>query len=94
MGDSFSRPGLAEILRQFGPAYLAEQALSRPQTKAWRAIVACRTPALGGHVETCAECGATRHVYHSCRNRHCPKCQTRANPHPPPLSRERARGAQ
>jgi hypothetical protein len=32
---------------------------------------------LGGHVETCDACGATRHVYHSCRNRHCPRCQTR-----------------
>jgi hypothetical protein len=78
MGGPSSRADLAEILRQFGPAYLAEQALSRPQAKAWRAIVACRTAALGGHVEQCAVCGTTRHVYHSCRNRHCPKCQTRA----------------
>jgi len=78
MGETFSRPGLAEILRQFGTAYLTEHTLSRPQARAWRAIVACRTAALGGHVETCTACGATRHVYHSCRNRHCPKCQTRA----------------
>ena len=78
MGGKPVGVGLAEILRQFGPAYLAEQALSPPQAKAWRAIAACRTAALGGHVETCACCGETRHVYHSCRNRHCPKCQTRA----------------
>ncbi len=39
------------------------------------AIAACRTAALGGHVEACDDCGATRIAYNSCRNRHCPKCQ-------------------
>ncbi len=39
------------------------------------AIVVCRTAALGGHVEGCDDCGATRIAYNSCRNRHCPKCQ-------------------
>ena len=39
------------------------------------AIEACRTAALGGHVEACAECGHSRIAYNSCRNRHCPKCQ-------------------
>lgn len=43
-----------------------------------RAIVACRTAALGGHVERCDACGRLRYSYHSCRNRHCPKCQTLA----------------
>ena len=43
-----------------------------------RAIEACRTEALGGHVERCAACGRLRYSYHSCRNRHCPKCQTLA----------------
>src|SRR6266498_1412401 len=70
--------GLADILRAFGPAYRATHTLSPIQTRAWRAIVACRTPALGGHVERCDTCGVMRHVYHSCRNRHCPLCQTRA----------------
>ncbi|MFZ2627355.1 MAG: transposase, partial [Rugosibacter sp.] len=70
--------GLADILRRHGPAYLATHELSPAKAKVWRAIVACRTAALGGHVETCDRCGATRHVYHSCRNRHCPQCQTRA----------------
>lgn len=70
--------GLADILRTHGPAYLAQQVLSPAQAKAWRAIVACRTEALGGHIDRCDGCGATRHVYHSCRNRHCPLCQTRA----------------
>jgi hypothetical protein len=39
------------------------------------AITACRTAALGGHVEQYDDCGATRIAYNSCRNRHCPKCQ-------------------
>lgn len=72
------RAGLAEVLATFGPAYLATHTLSVAQAKAWRAIVACRTTALGGHIECCDHCGAMRHVYHSCRNRHCPQCQTRA----------------
>ena len=72
------RVGLAEVLRRHGPSYLASHLLSWAKTKVWRAIVACRTAALGGHVETCDACGTTRHVYHSCRNRHCPQCQTRA----------------
>ena len=70
--------GLAEVLRRFGPAYLATHALSTAKARVWRAVVACRTAALGGHIETCPACGATRPVYHSCRNRHCPQCQTRA----------------
>jgi hypothetical protein len=70
--------GLAHVLRRHGPAYLASHRLSAAKAKVWRAILACRTAALGGHVETCDDCGATRHVYHSCRNRHCPLCQTRA----------------
>lgn len=72
------RVELADIFRTHGQAYLATQPLARAQAKAWRAIVACRTEALGGHIEQCGACGTTRHVYHSCRNRHCPKCQTRA----------------
>ncbi len=70
--------GLAEVLATFGPAYLASHNLPRGAAKVWRAILACRTVALGGHVESCADCGTSRHVYHSCRNRHCPRCQTRA----------------
>ncbi len=72
---------LAEVFRRHGPAYLAKHVLSSVKAKVWRAIVACRTAVLGGHVETCDGCGVTRHVYHSCRNRHCPQCQTRAKAH-------------
>lgn len=70
--------GLAEVLARFGPAYCARHALSPAQAKAWRAIAQCRTAALGGELARCSHCGATRAVYHSCRNRHCPRCQTRA----------------
>lgn len=69
---------LAEVLATFGPDYLATHALPRGAARVWRAILACRTAALGGQIEACHCCGATRHVYHSCRNRHCPRCQTRA----------------
>ena len=71
-------PGLAGVIAAFGTRYLDTHELSVAQAKAWRAIVACRTVALGGHVETCDGCGASRHIYHSCRNRHCPVCQIRA----------------
>ena len=78
MNPAAHRVGLADILRRFAPAYLATHDLSVARARVWRAIVACRTAALGGHVECCDTCGTTRHVYHSCRNRHCPLCQTRA----------------
>lgn len=69
---------LARVIETFGPAWLADHPLPRGAAKVWRAILACRTIALGGHIDTCESCGATRYVYHSCRNRHCPRCQTRA----------------
>ena len=78
MVPAVPRVGLAEVLRRHGPAYLAAHPLSAAKAKVWHAILACRTAALGGHVQTCQDCGTTRHVYHSCRNRHCPLCQTRA----------------
>jgi hypothetical protein len=58
--------------------YRRGHTLSATQARAWRAIVDCRTAALGGVRERCANCGAERHVWRSCRNRHCPQCQTRA----------------
>jgi len=69
---------LAQVLDTFGPGYLAEHALSAVHARAWRAIVSCRTPALGGHLQQCDECGKQRRVFHSCRNRHCPQCQSQA----------------
>jgi len=69
---------LADVLRQFGSAYLTSHALSTPQAKAWRAIVACRTAALGGERLDCDKCGHSHWHYHSCRHRCCPQCGTRA----------------
>ena len=69
---------LAKVLEAFGPAYLREHALSTPRARAWRAVVACRTPALGGHLQQCDACGHQQRLFHSCRNRHCPQCQNDA----------------
>jgi len=68
---------VADVLRVAGPAYRANQAghLSLQQLKVMSAIEHCRTAAMGGHVEACADCGHQRIAYNSCRNRHCPKCQ-------------------
>lgn len=67
---------VAHIFRLFGEQYRREHRLSRPQLRAMRAIEICRTAALGGHVYECEECGASKISYNSCRNRHCPKCQS------------------
>ena len=67
---------LADIVRAHGDGYRRTRRLATVQHRALRAIAACRTAVLGGHRETCDHCGATRLTYNSCRNRHCPKCQT------------------
>jgi hypothetical protein len=69
---------LAEVLHRFGAAHLATHTLSTPAAKAWRAILACRTALLGGQQLACDACGHRHWQYHSCRNRHCPQCGTRA----------------
>jgi Putative transposase/Transposase zinc-binding domain len=73
------RPRLevADIFRCHGETYrLRHDAhLGRVERRVMAAIEACRTEALGGHVEQCADCGLVRCAYNSCRNRHCPKCQ-------------------
>jgi hypothetical protein len=67
---------VADIFRQFGSEYRESRPRSSAQHKVMRAIEVCRTAILGGHKEVCKHCGAKRHAYNSCRNRHCPKCQT------------------
>lgn len=69
---------VADIFRQIGPAYRRDHAerLSRGQRRVMSAIERCRTAALGGHVEQCDACGHQRVAFNSCRNRHCPKCQS------------------
>src|SRR5580700_6350176 len=68
---------VADIFRRHGEAYRHTHAghLGRTERRIMVAIEACRTSALGGHVERCTECGLVRISYNSCRDRHCPKCQ-------------------
>ena len=76
------RPALevADIFRAHGPAWREAQRghLSLAQLKVMSAITQCRTAALGGHVLRCDGCGQDQVSYNSCRNRHCPKCQSSA----------------
>jgi hypothetical protein len=69
---------VADIFRRLGPSYRRDHAngLSRGQRCVMSAIERCRTAALGGHVEQCDACGHQRVAFNSCRNRHCPKCQS------------------
>jgi Putative transposase/Transposase zinc-binding domain len=76
------RPALevADILREHGPAWRDAQRghLSLAQLKVMSAIEQCRSAALGGHVLRCEGCSTDQIAYNSCRNRHCPKCQSSA----------------
>ena len=78
-----SRPAVdvADLLRAQGNRFLDryESSVDFQQLKALRAIQRCRTAALGGHIDACSKCGYQAAIsYNSCRNRHCPKCQTQA----------------
>jgi hypothetical protein len=68
---------LADIFRRYGNSYRQKYVMRMPSThlKAMRAIEQCRTEALGGQVYRCPDCEREQYSYHSCRNRHCPKCQ-------------------
>jgi len=72
------RPSLevADIFRAHGEVYRQQHMLTAQQQKVMRAIEQCRTPALGGHLEVCPQCSFERPAYNSCRDRHCPKCQS------------------
>ncbi|MEI9479133.1 MAG: IS91 family transposase [Deltaproteobacteria bacterium] len=67
---------MADIFRRHGPAYRESHKLSRNDWRVMRAIEVCRTSVLGGHKDKCDNCGHLEISYNSCRNRHCPKCQT------------------
>jgi len=77
-----TRPTLevADILRAQGDRFLERyrSSFGFQQLKAFRAILRCRTAALGGHRDACLRCGYQTISYNSCRNRHCPKCQAQA----------------
>jgi hypothetical protein len=69
-------PEVQDIFQQYGQTFRQNHKLPKNVRKAMSAIENCRTSALGGHVDRCDECGYSRISYNSCRNRHCPKCQT------------------
>lgn len=76
-GVAAPRPALevADIFRRHQGEYRQLHALTEGQNDVARALVACRTAALGGHLDLCTACGFETPAYNSCRNRHCPKCQ-------------------
>jgi hypothetical protein len=67
---------VADIFRQYGLAYRESHRMPRNHLRVMHAIEVCRTAALGGHRDKCDSCGHLEISYNSCRNRHCPKCQT------------------
>ena len=77
-GERRARPGLADIFRQYGESYRKTHCLPASHLKVMRAVEACRTAELGGHLKQCDTCGFEHPTYNSCRNRHCPKCQSLA----------------
>lgn len=68
---------LAEVLRRFGQAYRRSHRLSPEQGRAFAAILACRTRALGGERLRCTACARDHWRWHACRSRYCPRCQSR-----------------
>lgn len=69
---------IQEIFQKFGNDYISLHNLSDEQWKVFNAIRKCKTKELGIHTITCSECGDTTIGYNSCRNRHCPMCQSYA----------------
>jgi hypothetical protein len=77
-GEKKARPELADIFRSHGESYRKTHFLPASQRKVMRAVSVCRTAELGGHLKRCDTCGFEHPTYNSCRNRHCPKCQSLA----------------
>ena len=75
-----SGPEVADVFRRYGEAYRERHgaSLCTAQRRVMSAIELCRTAALGGHIEHCDRCDHQRICYNSCRDRHCPKCQSLA----------------
>jgi Putative transposase/Transposase zinc-binding domain len=71
---------VADVFRRYGETYRNKHgaSMSTAQRRVMTAIEVCRTAALGGHLERCDQCGQERNCYNSCRDRHCPKCQSLA----------------
>ena len=69
-------PEVADIFRVYGKDYLKNHTVPYSHKKVMHHITVCRTAELGGHIEQCDRCGFQRNAYNSCRDRHCPKCQS------------------
>jgi len=69
-------PELQDILIKYGNDYKLNHPVTYQQEKVMNALVKCRTSSLGAHATVCEDCGHLQISYNSCRNRHCPKCQT------------------
>ena len=69
---------IADIFNKYHTEYINKYQPPIEQLKVISAIKACRTEVLGTQTYACQDCGSILHVYHSCRNRHCPKCQGNA----------------
>ena len=69
---------VAHIFKEHGEAYTAKHPMPLRYKNIMRDIELCRTEYFGGHIDKCDTCGFERDNYNSCRNRHCPKCQTLA----------------
>jgi Putative transposase/Transposase zinc-binding domain len=77
-GEKSGRPELADIFRHYSQSFQHTHPVSSCEQKVIRAVSICRTQSLGGHLDRCDACGFERPAYNSCRNRHCPKCQSLA----------------
>lgn len=75
-GQGRPRLEVADVFRAAGEAYRDRYVPTFEQRKVMAAIERCRTSALGGHLDVCTKCGLEKPAYNSCRNRHCPKCQS------------------
>ena len=71
---------VADIFREYGESFRQQSGkpIPREQQRTLRAVKICRTAELGGHIDRCDYCGHEVISYNSCRNRHCPKCQSLA----------------
>ena len=69
---------IQNIFQKYGPEYIKHHKLSKEQWKVYNAIMNCKTKELGIHNITCKECGEVITGFNSCRNRHCPMCQSYA----------------
>ncbi|MBM9514017.1 IS91 family transposase [Desulfogranum marinum] len=76
MKDNNRSPEVADIFRSYGQQFRDKNRVTSQQYKVMKRIEMCRTSALGGHIQACDHCGHTQNAYNSCRDRHCPKCQT------------------